>query len=125
MRVSTSSACGATRGRASRLSRTPALYTPAFFAPSSYKPAICKDQALNRPSDFRPVLSPSARSLRWWALAVTAGAVLLGDWMAEPASANACAAACRAQHNQCRIQTKGSASCDAALQRCLQGCLRR
>jgi len=44
---------------------------------------------------------------------------------ASDASANACAASCRAQHNQCRISTKGSPSCDAALQRCLQGCLRR
>jgi hypothetical protein len=42
-----------------------------------------------------------------------------------PVSANACAASCRAQHNQCRIQTKGSPACDARLQACLQGCLKK
>lgn len=41
---------------------------------------------------------------------------------AGPAAANQCAAACYDQHNKCRIQTKGSASCDAALTQCLQGC---
>lgn len=38
---------------------------------------------------------------------------------------NACAAKCRAQHNQCRIRTKGSPSCDAQLSSCLQSCRRR
>lgn len=42
-----------------------------------------------------------------------------------PVDANACAASCRAQHNQCRIKSKGSPSCDAQLQACLQGCLKR
>lgn len=37
--------------------------------------------------------------------------------------ANSCAAQCRAKHNQCRINTKGSASCDAQLQACLSRCL--
>ena len=40
-------------------------------------------------------------------------------------SANSCASSCRAQHNQCRIATKGSSSCDARLQQCLQSCMRR
>ncbi|MDX2289449.1 MAG: hypothetical protein NW217_11590 [Hyphomicrobiaceae bacterium] len=39
--------------------------------------------------------------------------------------ANSCAAGCRAAHNQCRIATKGNRSCDARLQACLSGCLRR
>jgi hypothetical protein len=34
-----------------------------------------------------------------------------------------CAANCRAQHNQCRIATKGSPSCDAQLQACMQRCI--
>ncbi len=39
--------------------------------------------------------------------------------------ANSCAASCRAQHNQCRIATKGSPSCDAKLNQCLKGCLKK
>lgn len=34
-----------------------------------------------------------------------------------------CASLCRQRHNQCRISTRGSARCDADLQRCLKGCL--
>lgn len=56
------------------------------------------------------------------ALLLALGLLLTGI---EPASANACAASCRAQHNQCRIQTKGSPACDARLQACLQGCLKK
>lgn len=40
----------------------------------------------------------------------------------EPASANQCAQQCQAQHNQCRMQTKGSPACDAALTQCLASC---
>jgi len=40
------------------------------------------------------------------------------------ARADDCAGQCRAHHNQCRIQTKGSPSCDAQLQACLQSCLK-
>jgi hypothetical protein len=58
---------------------------------------------------------------------VPASALVLGLLLAgtTPVSANACAASCRAQHNQCRIQTKGSPACDARLQACLQGCLKK
>ena len=38
---------------------------------------------------------------------------------------NACASTCRSAYNDCRIATKGSASCDAQFQACLQGCVRR
>jgi len=38
--------------------------------------------------------------------------------------ANSCAAGCRAQHNQCRIATKGSPACDAQLNQCLRSCLK-
>jgi hypothetical protein len=41
------------------------------------------------------------------------------------AEGNACVAACRAAHNECRIATKGSSSCDAQFQACIQGCVRR
>lgn len=43
----------------------------------------------------------------------------------QVALANACADNCRSAHNQCRIKTKNSPSCDAQLQACLQGCLRK
>ncbi len=36
--------------------------------------------------------------------------------------ANACYAKCRAKHDQCRIKTKGSPSCDGKLQACLDRC---
>lgn len=55
-------------------------------------------------------------------VAVAAGTVLVLQGM-KPAAANSCAASCRAAHSQCRISTKGSPSCDAQLQSCLQACL--
>ena len=36
---------------------------------------------------------------------------------------DSCANACQAQHNHCRVTTKGSPSCDEARQRCLQSCI--
>lgn len=36
---------------------------------------------------------------------------------------NSCANACQTEHDQCRVSTKGSPSCDAARQRCLQACI--
>ncbi|MEZ5849094.1 MAG: hypothetical protein R3D68_00410 [Hyphomicrobiaceae bacterium] len=49
----------------------------------------------------------------------------------QPASAsaiilaqnNSCASACQAEHNRCRVATKGSSKCDEARQRCLQRCI--
>ena len=38
------------------------------------------------------------------------------------ARADDCASQCRSRHNQCRLQTKGSPSCDVQLQGCLQSC---
>lgn len=44
----------------------------------------------------------------------------------EGSSPNACAGSCRDAHNKCRIVTKGNSSrCDAQLQACLQGCMKR
>lgn len=65
------------------------------------------------------------------ALALAAGAagigLALGDGTSSCANAqnNACVAACRAAHNDCRIRTKGSASCDAQFQACMQSCIKR
>lgn len=36
---------------------------------------------------------------------------------------NSCASACQAEHNRCRVATKGSSKCDEARQRCLQRCI--
>ena len=55
-------------------------------------------------------------------------AVLLAAACGVPvtvAFANACAQRCYAQHNQCRIATKGSPSCDAQLTSCLRSCSAR
>jgi len=53
--------------------------------------------------------------------AISAALMLVAGVAARPAAADACSA-CYAQHNQCRMQTKGSPSCDARLQQCLQSC---
>lgn len=42
---------------------------------------------------------------------------------ARVAQSNSCASACQAAHDQCRVQRKGSPSCDIERQRCLQACL--
>lgn len=56
-----------------------------------------------------------------------AAAALFGDAKSSCALAqgNACASACRSAYNDCRIATKGSSSCDAQYQSCLQGCVKR
>lgn len=58
---------------------------------------------------------------------LSAIAVLFSDanFSCAVAQGNACASACRSAYNDCRIATKGSASCDAQYQACLQGCVRR
>ncbi|MGE5512610.1 MAG: hypothetical protein ACM31O_15310 [Bacteroidota bacterium] len=37
----------------------------------------------------------------------------------------ACTDACRREHSDCMIRSKGSPSCNARLQQCLQACLAR
>ena len=39
------------------------------------------------------------------------------------AQGGACTEACRAEHNQCRLQTKGSPRCDAQFAACMQRCI--
>lgn len=39
------------------------------------------------------------------------------------AQSSSCRSTCLAQYNQCRIATKGAASCDTQYQACLQGCV--
>jgi hypothetical protein len=59
--------------------------------------------------------------------ALTGMAVLFADATLSCASAqsSSCAAACRAAHNDCRIATKGSPSCDAQFQACLLDCRKK
>jgi hypothetical protein len=39
------------------------------------------------------------------------------------AEQSSCANTCQARHDQCRVATKGSPSCDAQRQQCLRACL--
>lgn len=48
-----------------------------------------------------------------------------GSASCASAEGTSCVSACRAAHNECRIRTKGSASCDAQFQACMQGCVKR
>ncbi len=41
----------------------------------------------------------------------------------QVAQNGSCAGTCQANHDRCRVQTKGSPSCDAERQRCLQQCI--
>ena len=63
-------------------------------------------------------------------LALAAGAVaaafLAAVMFFGPAEAEGgCGASCAHAYNQCRIQTKGSASCEKQYSSCLQGCRNR
>ncbi|MEZ5815703.1 MAG: hypothetical protein R3D44_01295 [Hyphomicrobiaceae bacterium] len=39
--------------------------------------------------------------------------------------AESCVSKCQAQHDRCRVATKGSRSCDEERQRCLEACLQK
>jgi hypothetical protein len=39
------------------------------------------------------------------------------------ADSTSCASTCQAEHDKCRVETKGGPVCDAKRQRCLQACL--
>lgn len=58
-------------------------------------------------------------------LAAAGLAITTELYVSGGASANQCANACYNAHNQCRVATKGSPSCDAQLSRCLAGCGRK
>jgi hypothetical protein len=79
----------------------------------------CFNCAVNRSSK---VALLARKSMITAVVAVAALALLLVAVGGERADANPCASACYAQHNQCRISSKGSPSCDAALTKCLSSC---
>jgi uncharacterized membrane protein len=58
-------------------------------------------------------------------LALAAGPAVMTTVTPAQAQGNACVASCKASHNQCRVATKGNASCDAQLQACLQTCIKQ
>jgi hypothetical protein len=58
-------------------------------------------------------------------LALAAGPTVMTTATPAHAQGNACVASCKASHNQCRVATKGNASCDAQLQACLQACIKQ
>lgn len=56
------------------------------------------------------------------ALACLAIIAAVGSATMQLANADNCVSQCRNAHNQCRIATKGSPSCDAQLQACMDSC---
>ena len=57
------------------------------------------------------------------AIGLTAAGALAQTSQPVQVAQDSCSAACRNQHNQCRVATKGAASCDAQLTACLQRCI--
>ena len=62
-----------------------------------------------------------------WMKSVVAGIAVFGIFVAgdaaiDLAQADQCVQQCRNAHNQCRIATKGSPSCDSQLQACMDSC---
>ena len=50
-------------------------------------------------------------------------AVMIASTVRLAHAADQCTTACRDRHNQCRVSTRGAASCDVALQQCVQSCV--
>jgi hypothetical protein len=66
-------------------------------------------------------------ALSAFASAIGILAIVVGDARSSCvyAQGNACASTCRAAYSDCRIASKGSPSCDAQFQACMQSCQRR
>ena len=73
------------------------------------------------------VLAPSPEPARPFVSAATstASAPQSRPGVVVAESATTCAGECQGQHDRCRVQTKGSPSCDAERQRCLEICLHK
>lgn len=56
------------------------------------------------------------------AVAALMGLFTVTEPNVELAQSDQCVQACRNAHNQCRISTKGSPSCDGQLQSCIDSC---
>lgn len=75
--------------------------------------------------DGRMVVRERRMTSALGAVAVAA-AVLVGTSLVfvGPAAAD-CAASCRSSYNQCRMETKGSPSCEGRFTSCMQGCRKK
>jgi hypothetical protein len=73
-------------------------------------------------SDELPARVCTNSSLRVGTMILLTTLALAATFSAE---ANSCQQSCRASWNQCRIQNKGSPSCDGQLQSCMQACIPR
>ena len=64
-----------------------------------------------------------------WALAVVAVVAALvagtGLMSSKRASADGCGSDCKSAYSQCRMETKGSESCERQFTRCLQRCIKK
>jgi len=58
-----------------------------------------------------------------WLPALAIACVLAVNGPAQAAENEQCAPACRAKHNQCRIQMKGAPACDTQLEACIRACV--
>jgi hypothetical protein len=56
-------------------------------------------------------------------LAVLAALIAIGVGSGDRVAAGSCGQGCKNAYNQCRISTKGSASCEIAFTRCMQSCI--
>ena len=70
---------------------------------------------------FKSMFKGTKMKLGFAALALF-GIFAVGGATVQLANADQCVSQCRNAHNQCRISTKGSPSCDAQLQSCLDSC---
>jgi hypothetical protein len=56
-------------------------------------------------------------------LVVIATLIAIGIGLSDRVAAGQCGSNCKNEYNQCRISTKGSASCEIAFTRCMQSCI--
>ena len=56
-------------------------------------------------------------------LAIIGALLAIGIGSSDRATAGACGAGCKSAYNQCRIDNKGSPSCEIAFTRCMQSCI--
>jgi len=58
-----------------------------------------------------------------WRAVMILACVLGLNSTSQAAENEQCAPACRAKHNQCRIQMKGAPVCDTQLEACIRACV--
>ncbi len=96
-----------------------AIGSQALHAQDSLKTQTATTQSMATPT----APSPAAPPLTLQPLRPSPNALPAVQAPAVVAQDNSCAGRCQTEHDQCRVQTKGSPNCDAARQRCLQACI--